>query len=352
MTLFHLLLTLAVGAVGGIIATKLKIPGGLMVGAIITVAVLNIFSGTAFLPHESKTIIQIISGAFIGCTMEKSDLRRLPYIIKPACIMLIGFLTLNLLAGFLIWKTSHLDLITSLMSVVPGGISDTPIVAEDMGADGPKVAVMQVVRQILGISVFPSLILFYDNHKKKHPSDVDIEGYKEKRVKSKTKSGPALLCTLAVASIFGFLGKVSGIPAGTFVFAIISVLLLKLIFNFAHLPRWIRKCAQILSGCYLGSIVGMSDVLELRFLLLPLIIIIIGYMLNCFFTGTIIKKTCRFTRKESLLITTPAGASDMALISSDMGVENTDIIILQVLRAVIVMALFPQIMRFIEMILN
>jgi uncharacterized membrane protein AbrB (regulator of aidB expression) len=37
----------------------------------------------------------------------------------------------------------------------------------------------------------------------------------------------------------------------------------------------------------------------------------------------------------------------MALISTDLGVENTDIIILQVLRAVIVMALFPQIVNLI-----
>jgi hypothetical protein len=46
-----------------------------------------------------------------------------------------------------------------------------------------------------------------------------------------------------------------------------------------------------------------------------------------------------------MLITTPAGASDMALISSDMGVENTDVIIMQVLRAVIVMTFFPQIIH-------
>ncbi len=51
--------------------------------------------------------------------------------------------------------------------------------------------------------------------------------------------------------------------------------------------------------------------------------------------------------KKPMLITTPAGASDMALISNDLGVENTDIIILQVLRAVIVMSLFPQIINLI-----
>ncbi len=83
--------------------------------------------------------------------------------------------------------------------------------------------------------------------------------------------------------------------------------------------------------------------MELRYLVLPLAIIIIGYMANCLITGRIIRKFCGFTRKESMLITTPAGASDMALISSELNVENTDVIILQVVRAVVVMTFFPQI---------
>lgn len=110
------------------------------------------------------------------------------------------------------------------------------------------------------------------------------------------------------------------------------------------MPRLLKNGAQILSGSYLGSLVQRSDILELQFLIVPLLIVIVGYLLNCFITGAIIKKAGHFTRKEAMLMTTPAGASDMALISSDIGVENADVIILQVVRAVVVMTLFPQIM--------
>ena len=279
--------------------------------------------------------------------MEKSDVKRLPKIIKPTIIMITGLLILNLVAGILIHWVSPLDWVTSFMSVIPGGISDTPIIAAVMGADGPKVAVMQIVRQVLGIGVFPLLILTYDNNRNKLEENDYREAYTEERQKSKTKSWQAFICTLIVASIFGLLGNKAGISAGTFVFSIISVLILKLLFDFAYLPKWLKKFAQILSGCYLGNTIVMSDVLDLRHLLIPLLIIIIGYMANCFITGIILNKTCGFTRKEAMLITTPAGASDMALISSDMGVENTDVIILQILRAVIVMTFFPQIISLI-----
>ncbi|MEQ8198623.1 MAG: AbrB family transcriptional regulator, partial [Clostridiaceae bacterium] len=129
MNLFYLLLTLAAGTCFGLAAAKMKIPGGLMVGAIIGVAALNIFFVTTYVPGQTKLFVQIIAGAFIGCIMEKSDVKRIPQIVQPAIIMLSGFLVLNLSAGLLIYLVSPLDLVTSLMSVVPGGISDTPIIA-------------------------------------------------------------------------------------------------------------------------------------------------------------------------------------------------------------------------------
>lgn len=345
MNIFYLFLTLFVGSFFGLMAAKLKIPGGLMVGAIIGVAILNIYFGTTYVPSQTKLFVQIIAGAFIGCIMEKSDIKRFPVIAKPAIIMLISFLVLNILSGLLIYLVSPLDLLTSLMSVVPGGISDTPIIAAAMGADAPKVAVLQIVRQVLGIGIFPSLILVYDKSKKSTQKDGEREANTEKRNKSKTKSWQSFACTFIIAAIAGILGSITKIPSASFSFPIIAVLILKLVFDFAYMPRWSKKCAQILSGCYLGSNILLHDVLELRYLLIPLIIIVIGYMINCFLTGIILRKTCGFTRKESMLITTPAGASDMALISADMDVENTDVIILQVLRAVIVMTFFPQIIH-------
>lgn len=347
----YLILTLAVGAALGFLFYKLKVPGGYMVGAVVGVAVISIIWGAGYMPKDSKTFVQIIAGAFIGCSMEKSDVKRLPKIIKPALIMLASFLVLNLATGFIIYFVSPLDLVTSLMSTVPGGISDTPIIAAGMGADAPKVAVMQMVRQVLGIGILPSIIMLYDK-KRKSKDDTTREVFTGKREKSKTKSWQALLVTLAVASLFGIIGKWTTFPSGAFVFPIISVLILKLKFDFAYLPRWLKQCAQVLSGCYIGSIITMSDVIDLRYLLLPLVIIIVGYIANCFGTGILISKTCGFSKKEAMLITTPAGASDMALISADIGVNNTDVIILQVIRAVVVMTLFPQIVSLVLFLLH
>jgi uncharacterized membrane protein AbrB (regulator of aidB expression) len=131
----------------------------------------------------------------------------------------------------------------------------------------------------------------------------------------------------------------------TFVFPIVSALALHLVFGLGFLPQGLRKVAQVLSGSYLGSGLVVEDVLEMRFLALPLGILIAGYMLNGIVTGRILEKSCGFTRAESMLITIPAGASDMALIAADMGIVNADISLLQVTRLILVMAAFPQIIN-------
>ena len=46
--------------------------------------------------------------------------------------MLGGMLCLNLIMGFVIHKVTDLDWITSFMCAVPGGMSDTPIIAAEM----------------------------------------------------------------------------------------------------------------------------------------------------------------------------------------------------------------------------
>jgi len=341
-TLGNLLFTFMIAALCGHIAVRLKIPGGYLVGSLFGAAALGIMQGNVWMPPETRVVIQIVAGAFIGCLMERSDVKRLVKVWKPALIMLTALLFLNLICGFMIWKLSPLDSLTALMCMVPGGISDTPIVAAEMGADGPSVALLQIVRQILGISVFPSLIFWYSRWRGKEESEG--RGYTVKRVKSGMKGVPAFLTTLVVAALFGVIGKLSAIPSGTFLFAILSTLILKLKFDFAYIPRWPKQIVQVLSGAYLGNLITVHDFMTLHRLLIPFGIVLGGYAINCIVTGIIIRKYCGFTTKEAMLITTPAGASDMALISEDLGVKNTDVIILQVIRAVVVMTFFPQIM--------
>lgn len=347
--MINFLLTLAIGFALGYVFYKLDIPGGMMIGAIVGVATLNIIWGMSYMPTYAKSGAQIIAGAFIGCSVEKSDIPRLKYLIKPALILLTAFLALNIILGYVIYFTSPLDLMTSMMSCVPGGMSDIPLISADLGADTPKVAIMQFVRMAIGIGLFPTLISAVTRHENKRTNitEPDKSIAQTGLIKPKNTATRVFILTISIASVFGIIGKILDIPAGALLFSMIGVICLKLVLNMGYMPIWIKRFAQILSGAYIGCSIGYSDILELKYICLPALLLLLGYFATCFIVGKVLNKFFDMPLNEAMLIATPAGASDIALIASDLGVQSTDLVLLQIIRLVLAVSVFPQIINLI-----
>lgn len=353
----QVLLTLAVGLGCGYLFFRLKFPGGLIVGAIIGVAALNIGFEAASFPTAARSLAQITAGSFIGCSVSKADLKNLPRILRPLLILVAGYIVLNLTVGMVVYHISSMDLVTSFMCCVPGGMTDIPIIAADMDANVPYVAVMQFIRMAVGVGFFPLLIAKVADPAAYAPEPAPapeaaapvpetaapVSAAKEEKDKDK---GPAvILVTVAVGTAFGLLGKKLGIPAGIILFSTVSVLIFKLVFGRAYIPRWLKRAAQVMTGCYIGTCFGRKELTELRLLILPAALLLLGYVLNCFFMGWLLPKVTHLNRAEAMLIATPAGASDMALISSDVGVDSPDVCFIQILRMIIVVTVFPHIIN-------
>lgn len=335
------LLTVIIGAVAGFLFLKGKIPGGMMVGALVGSVLLNITTDMAYMPYAARLAAQITAGAFIGATIKRSDVKRMPKLAKPACILVGGMLVLNMIMGVVIHYTSGLDWMTSFFCAVPGGMSDTPIIAAEMGANGAAVALMQFSRLVCGIGVFPSVILMMTRN--------EVQGEQEGRVKEQKKKGVPweVGATVCVAAVCGIVGKLSGIPVGALIFSMVGTAVFKLTTDHAVIPMWLKRLAQVLSGTYIGCSIGLQELLDLRFLLLPAVLLVVGYLINCIVISTLLHKFCGLTRRVAMLAATPAGANDMALISGDMGISAPDLNVLQIIRMITVVSVFPQIIHFV-----
>ncbi|MDL2235488.1 hypothetical protein LJC07_04940, partial [Christensenellaceae bacterium OttesenSCG-928-L17] len=62
--MMNFLLTLAAGLVCGLLLFKLKVPGGMMLGAVLGAMLLGIFTQRAYMPAAAKLTAQITIGAF------------------------------------------------------------------------------------------------------------------------------------------------------------------------------------------------------------------------------------------------------------------------------------------------
>ena len=339
-----ILLTLLCAFAAGWLLDRIRMPGGMMVGAVIGACALQVLTGAASMPPAAKTAAQIIAGAFIGSGIKREDVREMRTIAKPALILLPCLLVVNIVAGLLVYRVSSMDIVTALMCCTPGGISDIPMIAADMGADPSCVVVMQFVRLVMGIGVFPLMI--------RRVTGGGNDGQAAVKAKKKKHIEPVpVLLTLAVATVCGLIGKASPVPAGTMGFATLGSIVFACFYPKAQMPRVLRKGAQLLSGAYVGASVGLAQLLKLGTLGMPVVILMAAYTIACFAIGGLLTRAGCFDRAEGMLAATPAGASDMALISADLGVSNAKLIVLQVLRLITVVLVFPTILSFVAALL-
>ncbi len=331
--------TLLAAAAAGLILNRLRVPGGMMVGAVIGACTLNLTLGNAQMPSFFKTAAQIVAGAFVGAGVSRGELGEMRKALKPAVIVILGLLVLNVLSGLVIHRISSIGLLTALLCTTPGGISDIPIVAADMGADASKVLVMQFVRYIVGIGIFPTLI------GRITAQETQDAGGAAQGKKPRGEGVLPVLLTLLAATAACLLGKATGIPAGTMAFATIGSIAFKLLYPRASLPRNVRKAAQCLSGAYVGAGIGVAQLMELRLLAGPAFVLVLTLATGTLLIGTALRRMGAFSFREAMLAATPAGASDMALISADLGIRNIRLILLQVMRMISVITFFPTLLK-------
>lgn len=350
---FIFFITFLVGSIGAFTATKLKVPAPFMVGSMIFVGVFNAFTGAAYVYSWSRFLVQVIAGGFIGMSMDKEKFKTFKTMLMPAIVMMLGLLSLNIMVGFFLYKTTSLDLLSALFAAVPGGMSDMSIISSEMGADTSTVAIFQLARLIGVISLFPFLIREVHKKMSSHEelNNKNITPHKNTTVKkAKNYDLNEVLISLIIAFIFGFIGKLTGIPAGTMIFSLIGISLMKIFKDKGYMPLILKQLAQILAGTFIGCGITKTVIYNLKSFIIPVIIMVLMYIIFCALLGYIMSKLFKIDIITAMFCCTPAGASDMALIASDLGANTPNIALLQIIRLVTVIILFPTVIKLITSI--
>lgn len=160
----HYLIVIAAGGALGWLFDLWKIPSGSMIGAMTATVLLSAIHIEPYVPKGCIFGIQIFSGAYIGSTIERSQVLELWQIILPVAMMVLALSLINVALGLLMARVSAVDLKTAMYACAPGGLSDMVIIANDMGADSAKVTALHVLRIIMVVSVYPTAVTILSAH--------------------------------------------------------------------------------------------------------------------------------------------------------------------------------------------
>ncbi len=163
-----LVIALAIGAVGAVIAIKFKFPAAPFLGPVLLLGAYQVLFGSlASRPMWFRFGVQIAVGIILGVSFADISISTLKGLLKPAltiCFIMVGG---GLVGGFIIYRYTGWDIATSILSVAPGGQAEMVLFAESVGATTEKVLVLQFLRsQLVMLVMLPLLRIFYKDEGK------------------------------------------------------------------------------------------------------------------------------------------------------------------------------------------
>ncbi|AYW48232.1 hypothetical protein C7K38_07500 [Tetragenococcus osmophilus] len=139
----------------------------------------------------------------------------------------------------------------------------------------------------------------------------------------------------------GLLGYILGFPAGTLSLSLLFSGLFKLRTNISAFPIQIRQFAQILAGSMVGASFTRDIVASLNSFVIPAVLLIIIYLFISYLYAQINKHKGWLDFTSALFASCPAGATDIALISADYGVNMNSVAMIQIARLIHAVGIMP-----------
>jgi membrane AbrB-like protein len=150
--------TLLIGAIGGALFYWAELPGGLISGAMIAVAVFGVSGRPVGLPQPLAHVILMTLGMSLGAMVSPEMVKNLS--AYPLTIALLAVATFCSTFGSSLYlqRFHGWDRTSALLAGSPGALSQIIMLATERNADVPGIAVVQIFRVIILTAAVPLLL--------------------------------------------------------------------------------------------------------------------------------------------------------------------------------------------------
>lgn len=330
---------------GWFVMRAVKMPAAPMMGGMISAAVFAVLGwAPSSAPAGLNMAFQMVLGLFIGLRVTR-ETRRIFKEMGGVSLLASGWwLSLPILLGWVLYRFFGMDLATSLLGTVPGGLAEMSLLAFSFGADAAMVAIMQFCRLASVMIAIPLAA--------RHCQACGVDTRRKEPSAPPTPRDPGtlrrkaspLLTALLLAVAGGITGSRLNIPAGAFVGAMAGTGAA----SYFGLPlRTPPKICRDIAQLGLGSIIGLSATAETVALLmrvfLPTLAITAIMLLWGVLLALMVRHLSKWDFMTCLLATSPGGITQLAAISEDLGADSLRVSLLHLVRLFTIYLLLPPI---------
>jgi membrane AbrB-like protein len=154
----RIVVLLCVGVLGALLARRFRIPGGALLGALLSVGIVSlVLESSEPLPEVFRSVALLLVGINTGSTMDRRSIARVRSVVPLAFAAILGLVGTGFGMGWLLYRYvgGEVSLLTAFLGTMPGGASGLTALAYDLGADARLVASMHLVRLIIVFGALP-----------------------------------------------------------------------------------------------------------------------------------------------------------------------------------------------------
>ena len=235
-------LTLCAGAAGAALFLWLHVPGGSMSGSVVAVTLLSVFGLAKSLGRPLQIFGLASIGVAIGSVVGPDTFNNMASYPATMALMAVCVVCMTL-ASAAVWRyVMGWPASMAVLASVPGSMGYIVSVSMSMGADAAKVAVVQMSRVIVLVTILPWIIVWEQGG---NPGSLPQQVY---------DSPLTVAWVLAGGIAAGLLFTRFAIPGGV----ILAAMIFSGSVHYAGLapgraPTWLMDVGQIVLGAWVGS---------------------------------------------------------------------------------------------------
>jgi hypothetical protein len=150
------------GTLGGFCGSKLKIPAGTLVGAMLAVIVTKMVLKSYWeMPKGFTFVIQILLGVMVGAMYNPSIIKTLNKIAIPVVSSTVVLIGVGILLSLIFTKLGLLDIGTAYLGTSPGAMSALIPLAFDSQADATLIVCFHFFRVVFIVLTAPIIFKIF-----------------------------------------------------------------------------------------------------------------------------------------------------------------------------------------------
>lgn len=300
-------------------------------------------------------VLQVLVGILAGMRLDRGSIAMLPRYLLPAVCVAVAFVAAGVGSSFYLSASTSLDRQTALFASLPGGLTEIVAIGSSVGADGPTIAAMHLVRLLSVLLVLSVLLAIFRRkyHAGRVEGELQVEGILRERSPEETTDRRFVggiwgrndvfryLLTIGSGTALGIVGLTSGFPAGGVVGAMVGSAAARISVVGPMPTHHYQLAVQVIAGLIIGFQVNddfFGSLIEVGGAALIITAVHLAVWAAAFF---LLWRYTAYGTYTSLFATAPGGMSELTSTAASVGADTVTVALTHMMRITFIVVLAP-----------